>query len=193
MAYNAAIKYVDTKGKLRGLGLWVMEYSQEHSLGGSSSQSRWFKHFYPRSYSPGAITVTGRVRTQQRYDQVSEFIRDHQQVMIQRAGYSNSGTKNQLPLMRLSIPFENLYVEGWVNSFAAGAKRFNPAPEFTLDFVVVKDNHSMNSEMRPASVLRSWWNGSIIDVGEIHNEADIDLQEGTIYNPYIDEGAQKAG
>jgi hypothetical protein len=192
MSYNAAIKY-NSSGKLLGLGLWVMEYSQTHDLGGSSQQSKWYKHFYPRSYAPGTITVSGRVRTQQRYDQVVEFIRGHQETMIQKAGSSNAGTKNQLPLLKLSIPSENLYVEGWVASIAGGAKRFNPAPEYTFEFFVVKDAHSMNTDLRPASVMRSWWNGSIIDAGEIHNEVQIDQDDGTIYNPYNDPDSQKNG
>jgi hypothetical protein len=193
MSYNAAIKFTNASGKQLGLGLWVMEYSQSHDLAGDISQSKWYRHFYPRSYSPGAITVTGRVRTQQRYDQVTEFVRQHQELMIQRAGYSNAGTRYQLPLMSLSIPFENIYVEGWIASIQAGAKRFNPAPEYTFDFLVVKDSHSMNIDLRPASVIRSWWNGSIIDAGEIHNEVVIDQQDGTIYNPYTDPDSQKIG
>jgi hypothetical protein len=190
--YNASLKYTTYGGHQLGFGLWIMEYSQSHDLAGSASQSKFFKHFYPRSYSPGPVTVTGRVSTQFRYDQLAEFIRFHQEVMVQNSGLSNAGD-NQLPLLKLSIPSENFYVEGWIEAFASGAKRFNPAPEYTFDFTVVKDQHSLNVDLRPASVIRSWWNASIFNIGEIHNETDVDVIDGTAPNPYTDPKSNKTG
>lgn len=173
--YNVAIKYKGSNGKYRGFGLWVMEYEQSHTLAGDEAQSKWFKHFYPRSYSPGAMTIRGRVPTQHRYDQLAKFIREHQEFMIRTPGASNIKDRVQLPLMKLSFPSENIYVDGWINSFAAGAKRFNTAPEFSFDFMVVRDNHSSTMDLRPAYAIRSWFTGAVIEQGTIDNQATADL------------------
>lgn len=164
--YNASLIYKGRQGKNKGFGLWVMEYEQSHSLAGEEIQSTLFKRFYPRSYAPSPMTVKGRVRTQHRYEQLAKFIRDHQLYLIDTPGLSNAG-KYQLPLLKLSIPSENVYVEGFIGSFQAGARRFNVAPEYTFDFFTIKDNHSANANIRPSHPIRMWWSGQIIEEGEI--------------------------
>lgn len=187
--FNAAIRYRNS-----GFGLWVMGLNQTHALGGSSAQSKWFKHFYTKSYSPGVMNVTGRVRTQHRYDQLAEFIRAHHEVLLSGESFSNTSEGIQIPLMKLSIPSENLYMDGWIENFQGGAKKFNPAPEFSFDFFIIRDNHSANYEMIPASVIRSWWEGHSIYAGhEIQNQVQVDTAEGIIDNPYSDPNSDKRG
>lgn len=164
--FNAYLKFTPRNGKTETYNMWVMSYTQPHQLGGSPSQSKWYQHFYPRSYSPGAISVRGRVPYQTDYDNMARFIRTHHELMVGSAGLSNLGTQSsQIPLMSMGILGEGLYVEGLIGSFQAGAKRWNIAPEFTFDFMVIKDAHSKNTDMVGAYAVRSMWSGSWIDEG----------------------------
>lgn len=184
--YNASLRYKGTNGKMRGFGVWVMEYEQGHTLAGEEAQSRWYKHFYPKSYSPGVMTIKGRVPTQHRYDQLATFIRDHQEALIRAPGASNIAGQSQLPLLKFSLPSENIYVDGWVNTFEAGAKRFNTAPEYTLDFVVIRDNHSATLDLRPAYTVRAWFTGATVEQGTIDNKVTADLG----YEMHIDDDGE---
>lgn len=67
--------------------------------------------------------------------------------------------------MRFAIPSEGFYTEGLIKSFQAGAKRFAVAPEFQLNFTVIKDSHSKNADMVAGSTLRAFWTGDFIDQG----------------------------
>lgn len=176
--YNASIQYTQRNGRAIAFGLWVMDYDQPHTLAGNEATSRWYKHFYPRSYAPGVMSIHGRVRTQYRYDQLADYIRGHQEHMLRTAGASNIAGRTQIPLLRLSIPSENIYIDGWVETFKAGAKRFDPAPEFDLDFVVIRDNHSANVDLRPAYAIRSWFTGAVIEQGREAPRVETQVRPG---------------
>lgn len=192
--YNATLSYPVATNKSKAFGIWIMKYEQGHRVGGSSAQSKWFKHFYPRGYAPGAITVTGRVPNQYTYDLLAEFVRGHQEFMIQSAGASNLSGRSQVPLLHLALPSENIYVDGWVDAFNAGAKRFNPAPEFTFEFSVIKDNHSKNYELTPSYALRAWWTGKTIDTAATAPKiTDTAEPSDDLGNAYFDPGSSKRG
>ena len=175
--YNAYLQYRLANGRST-YRMWVMDIQQTHNLAGMSAQSKMFQHFYPKSYSPGAIDVTGRVRTQEDYDSLADYIRKHQLLLVSGGGFSNTGpSEGQIPLIRMGIPSEALIVEGWIDSFQAGARRFNPAPEFKFSFYVVKDAHSANSDMIPAYAMRKWWSGEDIGLNPIQNRADTDYED----------------
>lgn len=173
--FNAYLQYIDDQsGNPQTYRMWVMEYSQPHILSGSDSQAKLYKHFYPRSYSPGDVAVQGRVPTQQDYNNLAEFIRKHHLVLMRSPGQSNISGTSQLRLMRFCIPTENFYVEGIIKTFRAGAKRFAVAPEFQLNFTVVKDAHSKNADMVPSGALRAFWTGAFIDQGQTIDQTAID-------------------
>jgi len=165
MKYNARIAYTKENGLIAKFYLWVNEYSQAHAVGGSNAQSKMFQHFYPKNYSPGTVSVIGRVRDLHTYERLGEFIRAHQITILQGPPrVANIGSiDNQIPLMSLSIPDENYYIEGWIQPFIAGTKRFNVAPEFRFEFFVVKDQHSSNELVRPLYTVHRLWNGDFID------------------------------
>jgi hypothetical protein len=146
---NAYLRYWDTAtGQFVRRYLWVMEVEQTHELSGSTYQSQYYQHFYGKSYAPGPVTVNGRVPTQAHYDALAEFIRKHQLLLINQPGASNLLNPNpsdpySLPLLTLAVPSEGLNLEGYVTGFQGGAKRFNPAPPFNFDFVVINDAHSV--------------------------------------------------
>lgn len=125
--------------------LWVMKIEQGHTLSGQSAQSKNMKHFYPRAYSPGDISVSGRCEDETEWQKLAYFIRAHQRNLINtpfderfaRINTSNPGYKR---LMRLSIPDEAMSVRGWIDTFSIAKKGFtNVAPEFSFDFFVVFD------------------------------------------------------
>lgn len=187
MAYNSFLKYtpIGKKTALR-YNMYVMEYSQPHALSGSAQQSKLYKHWYPKSYSPGDITVVGRVRDQTDYDNLAVFIRGFHQSLMSAAGRSNAANGNQIPLMRLYIDGEGVNIDGVIKSFKAGAQRFNVAPQFTFDFTVIKDSHSKNSDMVPGYALRQMWTGSFVDEGPINNQSDALGALDKSFNPIQD-------
>lgn len=184
--FNAYLQYTDdTTNVKQTYRMWVNEVAQTHTLAGTDSQSKLYKHFYPRSYSPGDVSITGRVPLQKDYDNLGEYIRKHHLVLMRSSGLSNTGSPNsQIPLMRLAIPSEGLYVEGIIKTFRAGAKRFNVAPQFNFDFIVVKDAHSKNADLQPGYVLRAFWTGAFIDQGKtIDNSTSTDSTDIITRNP----------
>lgn len=151
--------------------LWVMGLEQIHELAGSTAQAKTYQHFYPRSYFPGAMMITGRVRNQKMYDDLAEFIRGHQLALVNNpvleSGLSGSLTnrpgRETIPLLEFNFPEENLLLTGWITPFEAGAKRFNVAPEYTLTFVIASDRHSTNDSINASFAVRGWWSGAFLD------------------------------
>lgn len=174
MAYNSYLSYTPI-GKTTTLrfNMYVMEYSQPHALSGAAQQSKLFKHFYPKSYTPGDITVIGRVVSQDDYNNLAVFIRGFHLNLMNAGGSSNASNGEQIPLMHLYIDGEGINIDGLILSFEAGAKRFNVAPQFTFDFTVIKDAHSKNSDMIPGYALRQMWTGNFVDEGSINNDSTV--------------------
>lgn len=168
-SYNSYLKYTPIGKSALRYNMWVTEYSQPHALSGSSQQSKMYKHFYPKSYSPGDIAIIGRVRDQTDYNNLAIFIRKFHLELMSAPGASNAAGGKQVPLMTLYIQGEGLNVQGLVGSFQAGAKRFNIAPEFRFNFTVIKDAHSKNTDMHPAYSMRQMWTGNFIDEGPVQN------------------------
>lgn len=166
--YTAYLRYRNLEGNLTHFNLWVMEYSQPHHLAGSDAQSKLYKHFYPRSYAPGNITVKGRVPDQEVYDNLAKYIRSHHELLMDPrvSGASNLNSGTQLPLFSFGVPSEGIAVQGFIVNFEAGAKRWNVAPEFTFDFTVIKDLHSTNSDITPGFAKRRIWSGQWIEKGD---------------------------
>lgn len=165
---NAYLAYVAPgKGKApsvaRSFLFWLEVIEQGHEMSGSMAQSQLFQHFYARSYVGGPISLTGRVKTQEQYNLLGEFIRTHQLTMVSASGGSNVGNDTVLPLMRLGIPSENLYYTGWINAFEAGVKHFNVAPQFITSFQVAADKHSTNELTIPSYLKRATFTGAFLD------------------------------
>jgi hypothetical protein len=162
--FNAYLDFTSPKGR-QIYRLWIDEYIQVHTLAGTSSQSKLFSHFYPRSYSPGAISFKGKVPSQTDYNNLATYIRNHHELLMRSPGMSNLGT-TQLPLMSMKIPSEGVTVVGVIERFTAGAKRFAVAPPFEFDFTVINDAHSKNTNIHPGFSKRAMWTGDFIDEGK---------------------------
>jgi hypothetical protein len=163
---NAYISYVrpsvngDSTNRI--FSFWLERLEQTHEINGQVIQAQTYQHFYARNYISGKLALTGRVKTQEDYDQLAEFVRSHQLLMVNTSGGADIGSK-LLPLMKLGIASENLYYTGWIDNFPAGAKRFNPAPQFTTQFTVASDKHSTNDKIIPSYLKRATFTGAFLD------------------------------
>lgn len=138
---NAKVYFNTSGGNVVEKNLWIMEISQGHEIRGKGAQSLLFHHFYPTSYAAGPMKVKGRVPNQAHYDYLGQVIRSHQVMIANNRGATNTVAYNDLALLKLEIPSEGILVEGFIKKFNAGAKRFNPAPEFEFEFEVIRDRH----------------------------------------------------
>lgn len=148
--------------KVRVFRFWPETLEQTHGLTGTKSQSHTWQHFYSKNYAGGQLHITGRVRYQEQYDQLAQFIRDHQFLMVTQIGASNDHKGDQISLMTLSVPTENLTWSGWIPAFEGGAKRFNPAPPIDFNFEVIVDRHSTNEYILPSAALKSVFTGRFL-------------------------------
>lgn len=148
--------------KVRVFRFWPETFEQTHGLTGSKFQSHTWQHFYSKNYTAGQLHITGRVRYQEQYDQLAQFIRDHQFLMVTQIGASNDGKGDEISLLFLSIPSENLSWTGWIPSFEGGAKRFAVAPPLDFQFEVVSDRHSTNQYIIPSAALKSVFTGAFL-------------------------------
>jgi hypothetical protein len=74
----------------------------------------------------------------------------------------NNADGEAIPLMSLHISAENLYYAGWIATFEGGAKRFNVAPQFQVNFEVVNDRHSTSDKIIPSYAKRSRFTGAFL-------------------------------
>lgn len=146
---NALLSY-EVEGIKQTHKLWVMKVSQDNRLSGAKHQSRIKAHFYPRAHAPGNMMLSGRCHSQEDYQQLAKFIRIHHRHIINAPDTEmfhrfDNGNPGYLRLLRLSIPSENIYIRGWVDTFMIQKKGvFEPAPEFQLSFFIVFDHLAQN-------------------------------------------------
>lgn len=163
--YNAHLHYQDERKKDHYFYLWVMEYDQPFELAGSEEQSRRYQHFYPKSYAPGDMTVEGRSPYQTEYNNLGEFIREFHWRLINATPASNA-RGDFIPLLKFVIPAEGIIVHGLIKAFKAGAKRFNVAPPFTFDFMIINNYYQQSITFASSYVVRDTWAGNL--VGSAH-------------------------
>jgi hypothetical protein len=160
--YNAYLEYDPVTGDKMRFPLWVMEFRQPYALSGSTAQSHLTRHFYPRAYSPGPMTIEGRCTpgpvkdvpayySDLYYQKLALFIRNHQKELVTTLlDFLRGDGPGFKTLLRLSITKtpngnanEGVIVRGWIESFTLIKKgRMNPGPEYTFDFQVIYDSQS---------------------------------------------------
>lgn len=163
--YNAHLFYKDEKRRGHYFYLWVTDYDQPFELAGAEEQSKLYQHFYAKSYAPSDMTVMGRTPHQTHYNSLAEYIRIFQLRMVSATPASNA-PGDFIPMLTLKIPSEGIDVQGFIKSFKAGAKRFNVAPEFTFDFVVIKnvpaDQYIGTVGFAPSTAIKNNWSGALV-------------------------------
>lgn len=159
--YNAHLRYTDEKGKDHYFYFWVMGYTQPFELAGTEEQSLKYKHFYAKSYAPGDMTVSGRAAYQTEYNNLSDYLRQFHMRLINSTPASNA-QGDFIPTLKLVIPAEGVSVHGLVKSFKAGAKRFNVAPPFTFDFMVISNDHQASINFTSSYTIRDTWTGALV-------------------------------
>lgn len=148
MGQWGTISYTDNEG-FKSFDLKVTSIAQPLTLDGSSAQTRTKKQFYPRSYVPGDIAVEGICDSQDHYQQLALFIREHQ-LSILNANRSErfntpTSTAGYQHLLLLDIPTEQLQNRGFIKKFGMDKKGLlEPAPKFTFNFTVVFEPNARN-------------------------------------------------
>lgn len=164
---------VNLSKKLFKQDLWITRISQPNQLSGQSYQSRFTKHFYPRYYSPGNLSVECITNSQQNYQEVATFIRGHHKFManLPTSTYAQSFQANISPfLMTLSIPNEGILLQGIVPSFNLNKKGvFDPAPAFNFDFIILYDS-SRSSDAYVSSAVKTWQDIRVGDSLDVQRE-----------------------
>lgn len=128
----------------RAKPLWVTKIKQINKLEGKYGQSLLTRHFYPRSFGYGNLQITGiagssldptsneMIDGQQTYQNLAQFIREHQTTLVSQLDLFNNY------LMNLQIFAEGIYVRGFVDKFTLTKRGvFEPAPEYNFEFIIV--------------------------------------------------------
>lgn len=162
--HNATLDYraISANGKkyvARQFFLYVEKLSQSHTLSGSSSQGRYSKHFYARSYAPGDMELKVRCRSQDDYQNLALFVREHQRTLVAQPGkfeVTSSASAGFKRLLRLSVPSENIFYHGWIKTITISKKGvFEQAPECTLTYTVAFDN-GFTEKTKQSLQIKSW-------------------------------------
>lgn len=128
--------------------IYIVSISQPQSLSGSTAQSANYRHFYPRSHLPGDIEVQGFCKSQDEYQQLALFIRQHQRALLNTPNdvrYQFPNSQDSQRLLLLDVPTEQTHWRGFVKTFGMVKKGvFVPAPTYTFNLVVVFDSTSEN-------------------------------------------------
>lgn len=124
------------------LYVWVEEMGADFSLTGVTAQSRTYRQFYPRSFNQPHFSITGRASNDKRLNELSEFVRESQVAALH---YAQAPLSLQMPYRGLrDVPADHIdykrhagwALDGYVPKVRSGAERFNPAPEFSFDFII---------------------------------------------------------
>lgn len=148
--------------------LWVTNLKQSNQLQGPKYTSRLTRHFYPRSYGPGPMMVTGRAESQEDYQDLAVFIRQHHETVmtgeitpIYTDTHFIGGYRH---LLQLVIPAEGIWLQGWVDRFTLSKYgNFDPAPTYTFSFFIAHDPRSVAVEN--SFVIRKWFTPDPNDLG----------------------------
>jgi len=152
--------------KLFSQDLWIEKLTQDNGIEGQSYQSRFTRHFYPRYYSPGNLSVSCITNSQEKYQEMAMFIRSHHKFManLPTSTYANAFDNGMSPfLMTLSIPNEGILMQGIVDSFNLNKKGvFDPAPKFNLNFIILYDS-STSKNASLGVQTKTWYESNIGD------------------------------
>jgi hypothetical protein len=140
--------------------IWLDEYSQIHQMEGQTQQSKLVRRYYPKTYVPGRLQMTARVRDFDQLNAFADFIRGHMKKMVNSQGESN--VEKSLGLLNLHIEGEGMDVAGWVNAIQVRRERFVVAPQLQFDFTPINDYWSTNKTIQVSKAMKSWFSGSVI-------------------------------
>lgn len=148
------------------IGLWVYEVSADFTVAGSRAQSAKTRDFYPHNFVQPILTVKAQAPTNYEFNRLSEFVR-HTQKRAVFFDQHNLDTpsitfllqrRGRHTLRNTKGPHQSLSLEGFIPTFAHGAKRFEFAQDFTFTFVVTRSKYGLMNDGRAyaALSLRSW-------------------------------------
>lgn len=139
------------------LRLWIEEAQMDFSMSGSAGQSRYRNQFYPKAFNQPVMKVRGRMPNQYEYNKLASFIRESHYDALNQTNrdiganvianptydkktikffIKNAGGENNQPKRNLKGGHLAMGYQGYIKSIAAGATKFQFAPEFEFEFVI---------------------------------------------------------
>lgn len=146
----------------RKIYFWIEDMSVTVNINGSTGQSRSVRQFFPHNMSQPSFIIKGRHADSYRRNLFAIFVRESQYNALSSRRWSQSDA-NFSPLITLYVrgrtsddddrgeanPGSNTSrkgrghmwkAEGYIKNIQAGAKRFDPGPEFEFEFLVAHMN-----------------------------------------------------
>lgn len=170
------------KGYLGVMYLFVDEIETSWSLSGVASQTALSRTWQARNLVPGPLTITGTMMNQHEYDKLVEFVQAHHRHIVD----SNDNITDQfdpvmVPCVDFSLfqpagPYTYRHAPGHINppdsrikgrrpfsvaiaikSVSAGHERFQQAPAFTLECVILQDYLQANTDVAFEIMEKMQW------------------------------------
>ena len=174
------------------LKMWVSDIQMDFSMTGSTGQSRYRKQYYPKSFNQPTIMVKGQMPNQFEYNRLAAFVREcHLEALTKnrflyskhrtdpRKAIKTSNTVLQVVTLLIKPSpsrmgalnktrrnvkgaHRAMILNGYIKNIAAGATKFNFAPEFQFEFVVASSYLNKNTTgiyddvLVDGSKLESW-------------------------------------
>lgn len=181
--------------------LWVFDIQTDFNLGGSNSQSMLTRTFWPRSFTQQSYRIQGQAPGQKELGDLAEFIHQTQRnAVLDNLGKRlvnfylfDKGLKNVGGRMRGS--HKPIAVAGYVRNFNRSHQRFDPAPNYSFDFIVARFLRSApydeGDPYVPPHVLKPWVDilrhrGAADWVGYVDDKDDVVISDP--YDPTVPMG-----
>jgi hypothetical protein len=169
--------------------MWVTDFEMSFSVNGTVGQSRYRRQFFPKSFNQPTINVKGVMPNQKEYNRLASFIREcHFEALTgnqdlynlkdQQSGRAARGSSQSIQTVTLLIknagpageskPLRNvkgrhraMQLDGYIKNIAAGARKFEFAPEFTFEFIPASSKMTgsvgiYEDQMDEGSEIMSW-------------------------------------
>ena len=166
-----------TKPNNKYLNLWADEINIDFSMSGTMGQSRFKREFYPHSFNEPTMKIIGRMPNQREYNKLAAFVREsHSEALnIQQNYGEKSKASKEFPTVTLTMKSSRpqqkgqprtqkgarrgMQLEGYIMSIAAGAAKFEFAPQFQIEFVVAASNGTVGiyeDKLSAGSAVVDW-------------------------------------
>lgn len=166
--------------------MWITDMASSFQMAGQTAQSRYYRQFFPHNFVQTAFTITGQTPNSYQYNRLAAFVRNSQRanlvaeqiihdqgaagVPLQGVNHTKSGVGiPTVTLLTKRVPNDSKRnvkgghigwnLQGYIKSMPAGAKRFDPAPQYKFDFIVAAASNNAtiyNDTLVQGNQLKSW-------------------------------------
>lgn len=135
--------------------LWIEDAQMSFAMSGTNGQSRFRNQFYPKAFNQPTLKVMGRMPNQYEYNKLAAFIRESHYDALNQTNrdignivasptydkktiklFIKDAGRGRQPKRNLKGGHTALAFQGYIKRIAAGATRFEFAPQFEFDFII---------------------------------------------------------